>query len=253
MRILITNDDGVHAEGIFALKQALDSLGEVFVVAPDRQRSACGHSITLHKPLRITPVKLPDDSVAYASNGTPADCVTLGFWALMDGECDVVVSGINAGSNLGWDLTYSGTVSAAIEGAIIGLRSFAISVCADNEDEAFRYDGAATAARTLVERISTHEMPKHTLLNVNSPNRGPDELRGMRVTRQGSRRYSERLLPRDDPWGNKYYWLGGSIIPESPLPGTDVEVVQNGYVSVTPIHLDLTAHALIEQVEDWLK
>lgn len=253
MRILITNDDGVHAEGILALKQALEPLGEVFVVAPDRPRSASGHSITLHKPLRLKTVKLADGSKAYASNGTPADCVSLGLGIVMEHRCDFLISGINSGANLGWDLTYSGTVSAAIEGAILGVRSLAISVCELTEGEILRYDGAGWAARELVSKLSKHEIPKHTLFNANVPNLAPDRIKGFQVTRQGSRQYSDRLLPREDPWGQPYYWLGGSLVDERAQEGTDVHAIQSHFVSITPVHLDLTAYTLLDATREWIE
>src|SRR5437773_8203092 len=162
MRILLTNDDGINAPGIHALKRAIEPLGEIFMVAPERPRSASGHAITLHKPLRIDEVQLPDGTQGWASNGTPSDCVTLGFDVVMDGRVDLVFSGINAGPNLGWDLTYSGTVSAAMEGAILGVPSIAVSVAGERGPYDFAL--AAGFARRLAEAVTEHGMEKWTLL-----------------------------------------------------------------------------------------
>src|SRR5580700_9676766 len=168
MRILLTNDDGIQAPGILAARDALSTLGDVFVVAPERPRSAAGHAITLHKPLRLTPTPLPNGGLGYAASGTPTDCVTLGYEIVMEGKCDLVVSGINAGANLGWDLTYSGTVAAAIEGAVLGLPAFAISlVITDHDSEPADFRPAADFAARLARRIEADPLPRHTFLNVN--------------------------------------------------------------------------------------
>jgi len=249
MNILVTNDDGVHADGLIQLKAELDKIGRVFVVAPDRPRSACGHSITLHKPLRAEKVVLRDGSVAYSSNGTPSDCVSLALLGMIEEPIDLVVSGINRGPNLGWDLTYSGTVSAAMEGAIMGVRSFAISVAsyAPQVD----YSTAARFALDLARMVGEHGLPESTLLNVNVPGLPASEIKGVRVTRQGKRRYSGQLEKRTDPMGRDYYWLGGDLPTDSLEDGTDVQAVWEGWVSVTPVHLDLTAYPCIEDVGSW--
>jgi len=166
MRILLTNDDGIHAPGINAVRDALAEIGEVFMVAPERQRSAAGHAITLHKPLRLTPLTLLNGQKGFATNGTPTDCVTLGYDVVMESKCDLVVSGINAGPNLGWDLTYSGTVAAAIEGAVLGIPSFAISVAAEHGVE-IDYAPAAKFAMQLAKQLLADPLPPNTLLNVN--------------------------------------------------------------------------------------
>ncbi len=253
MRILLTNDDGIQAEGLLALKRAVESLGEVFVVAPDRPRSASGHSITLHKPLRLHKTKLADGSTAYSSNGTPADCVTLGRGVVMEEKCDLVISGINPDANLGWDTSYSGTVSAAAEAAVLGVRAFAISVASIHEAPVIaNFETAGEVARNLIIQFGQHEIPKNVLLNVNVPNVAFNEIKGIQITRQGSRQYTDRLITRTDPWGHPYYWLGGSLLPERALDGTDVYAVQSGYVSITPIHLDLTAYVLLDAMRDWV-
>ena len=249
MNILVTNDDGVHAEGLILLKAELDKIGRVFVVAPDRPRSACGHSITLHKPLRAEKVALRDGSVAYSSNGTPSDCVSLALLGIVEEPIDLVVSGINHGPNLGWDLTYSGTVSAAMEGAIMGVCSLAISVT--SYAPRIDYGTAARFASDLARMLGEHSLPESTLLNVNVPDLPASEIKGIRITRQGKRRYSGQLEKRTDPMGRDYYWLGGDLPTDSLEEGTDVHAISEGWVSVTPVHLDLTAYTSIDEVRSW--
>jgi 5'-nucleotidase len=250
LRILVTNDDGIQAPGIFALKQALDAAGHaVTVCAPDRPRSASGHAITLHKPLRLREVALPDGAIGHAASGTPADCVTLGVLDVMKSEVDLVVSGINHGPNLGWDVTYSGTVSAAMEAVIIGVPAFAVSVA--SYADKIHWDGAARFAARLAGTLGEHVLPPATLLNVNAPDLPEDQIRGVRVTTQGDRQYVDRLEKRHDPLGRPYYWLGGKIHDKEAAEGTDTKAVGEGYISVTPIHLDLTAHALLRDLRSW--
>jgi 5'-nucleotidase len=243
---------------LLAVKQALQRVGEVTVVAPDRPRSACGHSITLHKPLRVSTVTLADGSPAYAASGTPSDCVTLALLDLLrDARPDLVVSGINHGPNLGWDLTYSGTVSAAMEGAILGMQSFSISVAwrlvrmvEEEEGPAPPIDfaHAAAFAALLAREIDRRPLPPHTLLNVNVPPRQPS---GVEITRQGIRRYPGKVDRRIDPMGRAYYWLGGDDPQDQMEEGTDVSAVAEGRISVTPIQLDLTDHALLRELRGW--
>jgi 5'-nucleotidase len=254
VRILITNDDGVHADGLIVLKRALDAIASVTVVAPDRPRSACGHSITLHKPLRLSEVRLADGSLGWAASGTPTDCVTLGLLDVMrDDPPDLLFSGINHGPNLGWDLTYSGTVSAAMEGSIGGVPSIALSlawrfrrVVEEEEGDAappVDYTHAAAYAVELATYLAAHPLPDHTLLNVNVP---PTLPNGVRVTRQGVRRYPGKLEKRTDPMGRHYYWIGGDEPEDVREAGTDVEAIADGFISVTPVQLDLTDHALVQ-------
>lgn len=246
-QILLTNDDGVFAEGLSVLRDALMTVGDVWVVAPERPRSASGHAITLHKPLRIEKVRIPWGGEGYATSGTPSDCVVLGIFALMP-HCDLVVSGINLGPNLGEDLTYSGTVSAAMEGAICGKPAIAVSV-ADYEKPDYRpaADFVAKLARQVLER----GLPPDTILNVNVPNLPLDELGDPLITHQGKRRYEGRVEQRTDPRGRHYYWLGGEIIEDIDGEGSDGEAVMSGRISVTPIHLNLTNHAFAEELEQW--
>lgn len=254
MRILLTNDDGIHAPGILAAKAALDSVGEVWMVAPERPRSAAGHAITLHKPLRIQPITLPNGVQGYATNGTPTDCVTLGFDVLMESRCDLVVSGINAGPNLGWDLTYSGTVAAAIEGAVLNVPSFAISMACEGAVDLSRQESFAAAAAfaaRLARRLAAEPLPANTLLNVNVPYVPEGSLQGVAITHQGRREYVDRIVARTDPSGRPYYWQTGSIREDTPDPGSDVHAILQNQISVTPIHLDLTAYALLDRLRDW--
>jgi 5'-nucleotidase len=249
MRILISNDDGINAPGIHALKTALDTLGEVFLVAPERPRSASGHSITLHKPLRIEEVRLPDGSKAWSTNGTPSDCVTLGFDILMEGKADLVFSGINNGSNLGWDLTYSGTVAAAMEGCILGIPSAAISIAGTRGP--YDYASAAQFARKLAELILNNGLTSGTLLNVNIPHVPHDKIRGVSVTHQGRRQYTDRIDTRVDPWGKPYYWVHGEVMDDGNDPESDVHNILENFISVTPVHLDLTAQNQMERIQAW--
>jgi 5'-nucleotidase len=251
MRVLLTNDDGIHAPGIMAAYRALAAHAEVFIVAPERPRSAAGHAITLHKPLRITPVKLAGGIAGHATSGTPTDCVTLGYDVVMEGWCDLVVSGINAGANLGWDLTYSGTVAAAIEGAVLGLPAFAISLVITNHDGEADFGPAADFAARLARQIEADPLPRHTFLNVNVPQCAATELAGAAITHQGKREYVDRIVTRLDPAGRPYYWQAGSIREDTPDPGSDVHAVLERRISVTPIHLDMTAYPLLDRLRDW--
>lgn len=252
MRILLTNDDGILAPGILAARQALSQIGDVFLVAPERQRSAAGHAITLHKPLRMSEITLPDGAVGCATNGTPADCVSLGLEIVMEGRCDLVVSGINSGSNLGWDLTYSGTVAAAFEGAVLHTPSIAISVAADGVPTTqIDYTAAARFVVKLARQLEADPLAANTFLNVNVPAVAEKDIAGVSVTHQGRREYYDRIEARTDPSGREYYWQGGSIRIDEPDPGSDVDAILQKKISVTPIHLDLTAYPLLQQLRKW--
>jgi 5'-nucleotidase len=247
MRILVTNDDGVHAEGIFALKTALARLGEVFVVAPERPRSAAAHSITLHKPLRLTTVTLRDGGAAYAVSGTPADCVVLGAQVVMDGNADLVVSGINHGPNLGWDVHYSGTVAAAKEAAMTGHAAIAVSVT--SYAAGIRFDAAAEFAAHVAERLADNPLPIGAVVNINVPDLPASEIAGVAVTFQGPRQYVDRYERRTDPAGRDYYWLGGTLADGRAPEGSDVRAISENKISVTPLCLDMTDYALIDAVK----
>ena len=249
--ILITNDDGIHAPGILALKKALSGLGDVVVIAPDRGRSACGHGITLHEPLRVHKVKMADGGYGYCCTGLPTDCVHLGLVHFCK-ECPpaLVVSGINLGANLGWELTYSGTVAGAMEGAAFGVPSFGISVTT-YEDGPGIFEAASQFARYLAERILERGLPDGTLLNVNVPPASVAGIPEVCLTRLGVRRYPGRVEVRKDPMGRKYYWLGGDAPTDGLEEGTDVLAVSQGKISVTPVHLDLTSFGAMEEIHTW--
>ena len=252
MRILLTNDDGIHAPGIHAVKQTLQTIGEVWTVAPERQRSASGHGMTLHKPLRITSTSLTDGTEGFAVSGTPTDCVVLGIDVVMEGKCDLVVSGINLGSNLGWDVTYSGTVSAAFEAAILGYPSLSLSLALDEKPHGKPdFSAAANFAVRAVEKLVSHPLPKHTFVNINVPPVPESKIKGVRITHQGRREYVDRIVTRHDPTGRPYYWQFGSLRELEPDPESDVHAVLEKYISVTPLHLDLTAYSALEQVREW--
>lgn len=243
MLILVTNDDGIHSYGLQALSKSLSALGTVVVVAPDRERSAVGHSLTLHSPLRA-------DEIAdgrFAVSGTPTDCVNLGIHCLMDKKPDLVVSGINKGGNLGDDLTYSGTVAAAMEATLMGVPSFAISL----DSESFGYEDflpGATFAAALAKTLLTNGLPMDTFLNVNIPGGTPS---GIQLTRQGKRRYADNVEKKYDPRGRAYYWIGGGELGFHDVAGTDFHAIQNQSISITPLHLDLTNYSSFDSLSSW--
>lgn len=243
MRILLTNDDGYAAPGLFVLKQALSRIGEVLVLAPEHNFSASGHVKTMHKPLRIGEVKLADGSTAYAASGAPSDCVALVLLGALDFKPDLVFSGINPNHNLGHDVTYSGTVTAAMEGAIGGVPSVAVSADADAA-----YPAAAGFAARLAAAVFEKGLPRDVVLNVNVP---LPPIRGVSITRMGKRLYCDELIVRHDPRGRPYYWIGGDRPSGIPEVGTDIWAVQNGYISVTPLQLDMTGHAWIAPLQTW--
>jgi 5'-nucleotidase len=239
--ILVTNDDGIHAAGLNALAQALAELGEVFVVAPDREQSAVGHALTLHRPLRV-------DRVAerrFAVNGTPSDCVNLGVLGLLPEPPVLVVSGINHGSNLGDDVTYSGTVSAAMEGTLLGVPSMAVSQA---EGEAEGFEGAGRVAQLVAARVLAEGLPAKTLLNINVP-RG--EVQGIRLTRLGHRVYRDKMVQEVDPRGRPYYWIGAGAPEWQEDEGSDIAAIHAALASVTPLHLDLTHFGALGRMSEW--
>jgi 5'-nucleotidase len=250
VRVLVTNDDGIEAEGLHALVRACERVAEVAVVAPHHDRSASGHAITLHKPLRVAPARIPgSQAVAWAATGTPADCVLLAVYGLLPSRPDVVLCGINLGPNVGHDLTYSGTVSGAMEAAILGIPAIAVSLDAEREPH---YEVAAQFAAALAQEVCRRGMPADALLNVNVPNLDAGRIRGVQVTRQSARRYRSRLERRTDPRGRPYYWIVGERpASEEAEPGTDTHALQNGFVSVTPLQMDLTHPALLSSVAGW--
>ena len=250
MKLLITNDDGVFAPGIAALAETLTARGrDLVVVAPDRERSSVGHAITLSRPLRLWPLTSGNYEKTlrvFAVDGTPSDCVMLGLEEVAP-ETTLVISGINRGPNLGDDLTYSGTVSAAMEGVILGRPALAVSLDIGPEDVEHYYDTAAAVTARLVDRLESLELPRGVLLNVNVPNLPDRELQGMVPTRKGVRLYLDKVNRRTDPRGGTYYWVSGR--PEDELTeGTDVWAVASGYVSITPVHMDLTHYPTLKEL-----
>jgi 5'-nucleotidase len=244
-RILVTNDDGIHSAGLRTLVKHLCRDFELLVVAPEREQSAAGHSITLHKPLRMQPASVGRLPVkAFQTNGTPADCVVLGV-LLDELPVDLVISGINAGANLGEELFYSGTVSAAVEGAIQGLPAFAVSVAARDRP---MLEPAAKFALHLAHVVLEMGLPEGSLLNVNVPNLPADQLGPAVVTRLGRRNYANQIEQRTDPWGRPYFWFSGEPAELDSGPGTDIAAVREGKISVTPIHTDLTDYSLVEKL-----
>ncbi len=246
--ILITNDDGIYAPGIFHLKQALQSLGTVVVVAPLVEKSAVGHAITLSDPLRIMEVEREGAFFGYAVNGTPADCVKLGSRCLLERKPDLVLSGINQGPNTATNIIYSGTVSAAAEGAIMGIPSIAVSIASFTRQE-FTY--ACKFTRQLAGLVLQNGLPQGTLLNVNVPALPEEEIKGIVVTRQGKGRYEEAFDKRIDPNNRVYYWLTGKRMILDHGDDIDDPVVMQNKVSVTPIHYDLTDYSFLEELQQW--
>ena len=247
MKILVCNDDGYRAEGIASLRQALSSLAEVTVVAPDRNRSGAGNSLTLDVPLRL---HVAEPGVFFVA-GTPTDCVHLAISGALEGEFDMVASGINDGPNLGDDVLYSGTVAAAIEGRFLGLPTLAISLCTSTEGRR-RFDTAARVAHSLVAALLSRPIDPKLILNVNVPDRAYEELRGYRSTRLGFRHRSEPVLPARDPRGHAVYWIGPAGPGSDAGEGTDFLAVAEGFVSVTPLAIDFTRHAALPEVARWL-
>jgi len=242
MRILLSNDDGVHATGLKALYDELKKLGDVWVVAPLEEKSTTGHSLTIHKPLRMISIS----PRFYGVSGSPADCVYMGIREVIGGMPDLVVSGINRGANLGQDVYYSGTVSAAREACILGIPSLAVSLSIDfaraPAESKIHYSSAAKIAVKLLKQIrkTKTKMPKHTLLNLNVPDLPLSKIKGMKLARQGFRYYSGSILRRRDHRGKDYYWVGGSYEGYSKDAGTDCMTVESGYASLTPLKLDST-------------
>jgi len=244
-KILVTNDDGVHSPGLHKLAAALKPLGDVIVVAPDRERSAASHALTLHKPLRVDQVK----PRVYSMNGTPSDCVNLGVMRLTGGRPALIASGVNHGENLGDDVTYSGTVSAAIEGTLLGIPSMAISLVGPGKKG---LEAACRMAARLAALILEHGLPHDTLLNVNVPDLPAAKIQGAKITSLGRRVYNEdSIIEKTDPRGKRYYWIGGNRDAWKPKSDTDHQAIVQGMVSVTPLHLDLTNYQVLAELKGW--
>lgn len=250
--ILVTNDDGVFAPGLLALAQEMRTLGRVSILAPDRNWSGGGHVKTFDRALRVKQFHLADGTTAYASDGAPSDCVALATLGYFKEPIDLVVSGINVGANLGHDVTYSGTVTAAMEAVIGNVPSIAVSLeTTDSQPDQVDFRPAAWAARQVVQRVLANGLPAEILLNVNVPLLRQEDIRGFRVTRQGLRVYHGRLDEGADPRGIPFYFIGGDAPTGVPERGTDIGALAEGYVSVTPLHLDLTAYRAITDLNSW--
>jgi 5'-nucleotidase len=241
--ILVSNDDGIFSEGLAALAESLSHLGEVYVVAPDRERSAAGHSMTLHRPLRVTEV----GPRRYAVDGTPTDCVNLAINGIVPRKPALVMAGVNKGPNLGEDMTYSGTVSVAMEGTLLGVPSVAISLMGRDE---FDFRVASAFARALGAHVLANGLPADTILNVNVPEGAPGGVGSFALTRQGRRRYGNAVVEKVDPRNRKYYWIGSDGLGFLDEAGTDFAAVTRGLISITPIHMDLTNYQSFEKLND---
>ncbi len=248
MRILISNDDGIDSAGIYALAESLKKIADVTIVAPLKEQSAVGHAITMQVPLRVINYYKNGNFFGYAVDGTPADCVKIGIRNLMKEPPDIVVSGINHGSNAAINVIYSGTVSAAREAAIMDVPSIAFSVTSHNVSD---FSFAAKISRLLVLKLAENELPLGTLLNVNIPNLPENEIKGVLLTRQGKTKWDDIYEKRKDPYGRDYYWLTGNLIEADTELETDYIALKNNYVSVSPIHFDLTDYVTFERMKSW--
>jgi len=250
MRILVTNDDGIFSEGIHKLATHMQLYGQVVVVAPDSERSASGHSITMHSPLTVKKVKFFDTEIeAYSINGTPADCVKIGVEVLCKAKKpDVVISGINNGPNLGTDVIYSGTVSAAVESAIMDIPSIAVSM---GSHDSIQYDDAAQFTGSILNKIIENNKLHNMIININYPSKPKSEIKGVKVTTLGIRRYDNAFIERKDPWGNSYYWISGTVREIKQDEQSDIAAINENYISITPIHFDLTHLKHFEELEKW--
>jgi len=249
VKILISNDDGYRAPGLRSLRDALSGVAPLTVVAPDRNRSGASNSLTLDVPLRV---QRAEEDIWYVVNGTPTDCVHLAITGLFDEEFDMVVSGVNDGANLGDDVLYSGTVAAAVEGRFLGLPTMAVSLVPER-GQGRHFDTAARVARELVDRLLSEPLHQSTILNVNVPDVPFEQLKGFQATRLGYRHRAEAVVKTEDPRGRPIYWVGMAGPGQDAGPGTDFHAIANGYVSVTPLQVDLTRHGAIEGLRAWLR
>jgi 5'-nucleotidase len=249
LSILVSNDDGIFSDGLAALVNALEPIADVTIVAPDSQQSAVGHAITVHRPLRVREVKKEGKFFGYAVDGTPADCVKLAIRNLMKSKPDLVISGINHGSNTAISVIYSGTVSAATEGTILGIPSFAMSLTTFEANADFSY--AAKFARQLAQKVTENGIASGTLLNVNIPAVPEAEIRGVVITRQGKSVWNDEFEARRDPGNKQYFWLKGELVELDEEEDIDQRAILNNKVSITPIQFDLTNYAMIDTLREW--
>jgi 5'-nucleotidase len=253
MHILVTNDDGVTAPGLLELAKELAGLGKVTILAPDRNWSAAGHAKTMDRPMRVKPVDILDGIPAYATDGAPSDCVALAVLGVLEEKVDLVVSGINPFANLGHDMTYSGTVTAAMEAVIWGLPGIAVSLNGPHRPlEPIDFQPAARIARRITNLVTKRGLPAGIVLNVNIPNLPLEEIQGYRITRQGLRVYRDKLVSRQDPRGHPYYWIGGEEPTGVFDEGTDFLALAQNFISITPLHLDMTAYAEMNSLSTWV-
>ena len=248
MKLLLTNDDGIHARGIQTLWQELSTIpgAELTIAAPDREQSATSQAITMHQPIRVDEYPLAASNVkAWSIGGTPADCVKIAMEALLESPPDLVISGINHGPNLGTDVLYSGTVSAAIEGALHGIGAIAVSL---DSWQSRDFTVAASFVRTLALHVKKNPLPPSTLLNVNVPALETNEIAGVALTKLGVRKYENIFERRSDPRGRTYYWMGGKVVNNDNDPDSDIVALQNRRISITPIHFDLTSYDLLQEM-----
>lgn len=248
MEILISNDDGIEASGIRVLADSMRGLGKVTIVAPDKNRSGASNSLTLDLPVRIKEIR----EGVFRVSGTPTDCVHIALTGLLAKDPDLVVSGINSGANLGDDVIYSGTVAAAMEGRFLGFPAIAVSLAFDENPEHRHFDTAGEAAIRLVRQLQQDPLPADTILNVNVPNCPWSEIRGFEVTRLGHRHRAEPVVKTTDPRGREMYWIGAAGAEQDAGPGTDFDAVRRKFISVTPIHVDLTRYQALDQVAGWV-
>lgn len=246
MQILLSNDDGYQASGLRLLARALETLADVVVVAPDRNRSGASNSLTLDAPLRVEQV----NSNTYSVNGTPADCVHIAITGLLKTEPDMVISGINHGANLGDDVIYSGTVGAAMEGRFLGLPAVAVSLVTEQDHH---FDTAVSVVYQIIEGMKNNPLPSDTILNINVPDRSVENICGIKVTRLGGRYRSDPVVIASDPKNRPVYWIGPAGKGKDAGVGTDFDAIAKGYVSVTPIKVDSTDHDVIDTLDSWLK
>jgi 5'-nucleotidase len=246
MHFLISNDDGITAQGIQVLSNRMSELGKVTIVAPDQDRSGASNSLTLDSPVRISEI----GDRRYRVTGTPTDCVHIALTGLLDKDPDMVVSGINAGANLGDDVIYSGTVAAAMEGRFLGLPAIAVSLVYDKRPQ--HYDSAAETVALIVKRLIQDPLPADTILNINVPDLPWCEIKGFEVTRLGHRHRAEPTIRELDPRGRPMYWIGPAGAEQDAGPGTDFDAIRRAYVSITPIHVDLTRYQALDQVAGWV-
>jgi 5'-nucleotidase len=248
LRILVSNDDGIDSAGIHSLAEALKEIAEVTVVAPHKEQSAVGHAITMQTPLRVFEYQRNGSFFGYAVDGTPADCIKIGIRNLMTAPPDLVISGINHGSNTAINIIYSGTVSAAREGAIMEVPSIAISI---TSYRVWDFSYAAKVAKHLAQEVYKRKLPSGTMLNVNVPNLPEEEIKGILLTKQGKSKWDDIYEKRVDPYGRNYYWLTGSLMAVDVDPDLDQAAIKNNYVSISPIHFDLTDYNTFDRMRDW--